>query len=144
MPLSDTNAFILYKDLAFVLVVSGVGLGAFVKPEGGNADRDNSDVSKGRAGSGSGATGAVDPSSPSTSDDEGGAGSKQSTEDGDEDEPDSKRRYFGLSFSNQKWNSWCLTCYTYDRQKGYTVADVIILESFYTSSPRVPNIRSLK
>ncbi|KAG0604893.1 hypothetical protein M758_9G016900 [Ceratodon purpureus] len=71
---------------------SGVGLGAFVKPEGGNADRDNSDVSKGRAGSGSGATGAVDPSSPSTSDDEGGAGSKQSTEDGDEDEPDSKRR----------------------------------------------------
>jgi hypothetical protein len=81
-----------YKDLAFVLVVSGAGFASMVKNEGGNAERDSSDASKGRAGSASGATGA-DPSSPSTSDEEGGAGSKQSTEDGDDDEPDSKRRY---------------------------------------------------
>ena len=85
-----------YKDLTFVLVASGVGFASMVKNEGGNTERDSSDVSKGRAGSASGATGAADPSSPSTSDDEGGAGSKQSTEDGDDDEPDSKRRYLTL------------------------------------------------
>ncbi|XP_024368160.1 WRKY transcription factor SUSIBA2 isoform X2 [Physcomitrium patens] len=73
-------------------VIPGAGFASMVKNEGGNTERDSSDVSKGRTGSASGATGTTDPSSPSTSDDEGGAGSKHSTEDGDDDEPDSKRR----------------------------------------------------
>jgi len=83
-------SFFVQRLSLFVLAVPGAGFASLVKNEGGNAERDNSDVSKGRAGSG--VTGTADPSSPSTSDDEGGTGSKQSTEDGDDDEPDSKRR----------------------------------------------------
>lgn len=83
----DTNfSFFARRLNLYVLVVPGAGFASLVKNEGGNAERDSSDLAKGRAGS------VADPSSPSTSDEEGGTGSKQSTEDGDDDEPDSKRR----------------------------------------------------
>jgi hypothetical protein len=74
------------------------GFASIVKNEGGAAEQDGLDSSRaGRLAPSLsftlGATGATEPSSPSTSDDEGEEGSKLSAEDGDDDEPDSKRRF---------------------------------------------------
>jgi hypothetical protein len=66
-----------------------------VKNEGGGVEQDVMDSSRTSHVVSSlsfGATGAPEPLSPSTSDDEGQEGSRLSAEDGDDDEPDSKRR----------------------------------------------------
>ncbi|CAK9199574.1 unnamed protein product [Sphagnum troendelagicum] len=66
-----------------------------VKNEGGGVEQDVMDSSRAShlvSSLSFGATGAPEPLSPSTSDDEGQEGSKLSAEDGDDDEPDSKRR----------------------------------------------------
>ncbi|CAM6011528.1 unnamed protein product [Sphagnum balticum] len=66
-----------------------------VKNEGGGVEQDVMDSSRTNHVVSSlsfGATGAPEPLSPSTSDDEGQEGSRLSAEDGDDDEPDSKRR----------------------------------------------------
>ncbi len=76
----------------------GAGFLSSVKNEGGGAEQDIMDSSRaGRLAPSLsftlGGTGVLEPSSSSSSDDEGEEGSKLSVEDGDDDEPDSKRRY---------------------------------------------------
>ena len=87
-----SRVFLILRECADVSGASGTGLLSMVKNEGGNAERDGSERQNAQPVQ-MGASGATEHSSPSTSDDEGEEGSKQSTEDGDEDEPDSKRRY---------------------------------------------------
>jgi hypothetical protein len=76
----------------------GAGFLSSVKNEGGGAEQDIMDSSRaGRLAPSLsftlGGSGVLEPSSSSSSDDEGEEGSKLSVEDGDDDEPDSKRRY---------------------------------------------------
>jgi hypothetical protein len=80
----------------------GAGFLSSVKNEGGGAEQDIMDSSRaGRLAPSLsftlGGSGVLEPSSSSSSDDEGEEGSKLSVEDGDDDEPDSKRRYNNLS-----------------------------------------------